>query len=593
MKAIILLAIGIGFILITPLFWRSGISADYTKKLQQQVLINTNPYNTDNSSSSPTDNSLGIIHYDGGKYTGQSAYFEAIIWCDNCEGGNQQVQVGLYTAGGSLVSNTTLSTTNDTPTRIRSSEITSELVDDTEYTVRIWLDATTGTAHLQTARLVIDQESSNIQRTITQVELGNHDTVSDVTYNLITGPKIFRWNEDDYTDISSIRFEASLNIDDGDGTAYAALSSSTDCSTTVSGSQVSTSNTSYTRVRSGDFSGNLDNNTNYWVCIRSTINDTASIINAKLIIEQENTQSGLSSITLYHPFNTKVISHDESTLVFADYPQQFQPAKFEADFINYYFEATMRTTGANGYIRLYDLDSASNISDSQLTVTSSGYSRLRTSNLTSMPTSSAEVDAQIWNDGTDDTIVSSSWLIIQINRILDPQLSFEIEGVNTSTEINGITTSANSTFDTLPFGNLGINIPKYVAHKLTVSSNAPGGYSVTLKVLNYLQGNYPGNNIDPFHATWSTPASWTNPTGTSPNDNSGWFGAHTTDERVTGWDEAGGKFGGISNTPVTVMYSDGPDEETQAHVVYVLGVNHFQPADLYSGTVVYNLVPTY
>lgn len=180
----------------------------------------------------------------------------------------------------------------------------------------------------------------------------------------------------------------------------------------------------------------------------------------------------------------------------------------------------------------------------------------------------------------------------------DPSLSFSIAAVSTNAVLNGITTNVASTVTSLPFGNITVGEPKYMAHQLSVITNASSGYTVTMNLhsTGIIQGLDPSNFIDPFAATgvtWSNPIAWTSPTGTVRNVNTGWLGANTTDTRVTGWSSGFQKFGPVSTTARPVMYSSGPDSGTTAHVTYALEVNVLQPTDAYAGQIVYTITPTY
>lgn len=179
----------------------------------------------------------------------------------------------------------------------------------------------------------------------------------------------------------------------------------------------------------------------------------------------------------------------------------------------------------------------------------------------------------------------------------DPSLTFSIADVGAYTVTNGITTNVASTFSLLPFGDISPHNPKYLAHQLSVTTNAPGGYTVNMKLLNYLQGYIPANKIDPFAApgvTWSSPQTWSSPTSDIPNVSTGWIGANTSDTRVEGWSDGAGKFGPVSTLPYPVMYSSGPDTSgTTVYVTYALEVNNYQPTDLYAGTLIYTIIPVY
>ncbi|NMB57007.1 LamG domain-containing protein [Candidatus Beckwithbacteria bacterium] len=198
-------------------------------------------------------------------------------------------------------------------------------------------------------------------------------------------------------------------------------------------------------------------------------------------------------------------------------------------------------------------------------------------------------------DGTEYFKVSG--LTSTGGKGVDPSMTFTIEEVASGVVTNGMTTNEASTYDTLPFGNLSAGEQKILAHKLTVDTNAPNGYSVNMKLLyGNLQGIYPDNYISPFAktgVTWTNPLTWQSPTGTTSNVNSGWFGANTSDTRVSGWSSGSGKYGPVSTVSHTVMESSEADEGTSVYVTYSLEVNVYQHADLYSGTLVYEILPQY
>ncbi len=180
----------------------------------------------------------------------------------------------------------------------------------------------------------------------------------------------------------------------------------------------------------------------------------------------------------------------------------------------------------------------------------------------------------------------------------DPSLTFSISAIGANTLANGINTSVSSTITSLPFGSISVGTPKYIAQRLSVSTNSVSGYTVLLNMLStsVIQGLDPSNFIDPFAAlgaSWTTPVTWSTPNGTVSNVNTGWIGAGTSDTRVSGWSSGSAKFGPLSTTPRPVMYSSGVDSGTTADVVYALEVNVLQPTDTYSGHIVYTITPTY
>jgi len=144
--------------------------------IEQQINIIDQEFSTTSSTASPTDNSLGLVNWDADDYNGEAVYFEAIIRCTSCSGGNAETDATLYTEGGSAVTGATVSTTSSSYSRVRSSAITGNLVDGTDYTVRLARDATSGTAYIKAARLIIVQsDATMLTNTAHHIEIGNKD----------------------------------------------------------------------------------------------------------------------------------------------------------------------------------------------------------------------------------------------------------------------------------------------------------------------------------------------------------------------------------------------------------------------------------
>jgi hypothetical protein len=204
--------------------------------------------------------------------------------------------------------------------------------------------------------------------------------------------------------------------------------------------------------------------------------------------------------------------------------------------------------------------------------------------------------SDLGSTSVDTTIVTYTVVeAVTVTARVDPTFTFVVAAVGASTVNNAITTSAASTYSTLPFSNLTAGTPRYLAHKLNVTTNSNSGYSVTMKMLSQMAGTYSGNNIDPFASgsvSWSAPAAWAEPTGATANTNTGWIGANTTDTDISQFDS--GEFGPVESTANTVMSSTTSDNgNTSIYVTYAIEANVYQPADTYTGTVVYNALPTY
>lgn len=560
--------------------------------IEQQINLIDQEYSTTATSASPTDNSLGLIYWDENNYNNETVYFEAVIYCASCSGGNQQAVAELYNDAGTLVTSSAATSTQSTYTRVRSSDITSSITDDDEYTVRLRVDASSGTAYIQAARLIVIQNHTAITDTETQIEIGNADTTTATSYELMTGPKIYAYDYHSTSDRSGIYFEATLAGSDATATSYAALSSSSNCSTTVTGSELSSTGTSWSRQRSADLSAVMIDDTEYWVCLKTTSADTGSIANGKVIIDQTSITS-ISAIELFHQYINTPHTDADSTYTSQLFDNEYNPANFVSDLQEYYFEATMQTSAGTAFARLYNVTDAINITNAERTSTATGYERVRSPNIAdTLPSTTKTIDTQLRNAASNTTTASSSWLIIKLQE--EASLSFTISAVAKDQVHNEITTSVASTFNTLPFDSLTFNAPKYAAHELYVKTNSTYGYIVQVKLDGFLQGIYPGNNIDPFVAPWSTPTTWTEPTGTTPSSDTAWIGANTSDTRVTNWTTGTAqKFGALDSTLQTIMQSNGSDAGTTEYFTVAIGANINQPSDLYSTSMIYQIIPTY
>jgi hypothetical protein len=207
------------------------------------------------------------------------------------------------------------------------------------------------------------------------------------------------------------------------------------------------------------------------------------------------------------------------------------------------------------------------------------------------------------------TVITS----VSVTATVDPILLFTVSGVtNSNISTNdahatgtdsGIQTTT-STATALQFGHVTVGVSKVAQQKLQVETNANNGYDVYNKFTgtNAMIGSAnSSNNIDPYTgggATWSSPTAWTtDPTGSAASVDSGWIGVRTTNGGVSGFggdDLYGPPVVSDSLTGNKVMHSTIPDIGTSGtYVSYKIRVNANQPADAYTGTVVYNVVANY
>jgi hypothetical protein len=448
---------------------------------------------------------------------------------------------------------------------------------------------------IKSARIIVVQNGSNLTDTQTQIELGGSGNFSSATYDLLpSGVKIYRYEPGSYDPLDHVYFEATLQGSGASETAYAALSSVSDCNTLVENSEVSLTGTSWNLSRSVDLKDNLVSNTNYWVCVKSS-SGTAAIANAKIIIDQSEA-SGLMKIQTFQLYNNAVKYDSDNTYTGLAFYNEFNPGNFLADHISYYLESSLSTTDGTGYARLTNATDNIALSSTEINVNTFGLVRTRSDNSINsyLPADIKNLDVELKNSNGYTTGSNNTWLIVNLERYPDPAATFSVASVPSGETHNGITTSGTSTVTSLPFDTLIPGTPRFLAHLLSASSNSSTGYTVTTKLVNYLQGNDAANNIDAFPGAWTSPIDWASPNATTPNTNTGWIGANTSDTRVPGWNGASAKFGGLNyNNDYVVMFSSAPDSGSTAYVTYALEVNIFQPPDGYSGAIRYNFLPTY
>lgn len=570
-------------------YWGLWLASNpaYALSMAQEINIIDQTYTTTATGSAlPTDNGLGLIKWESGQYPDAKVYFEVSLRCNDCNDGNRQAKAALYTSGGTIVNNSTITIASDSYAIGRSNEITTNLSDGTLYSVRITADTDTGTASIMAARLVILQSADPLTTTQTAVEIGNNTTTTSQSYEIMPGPKLIKYDQIYYNPTPTVYFEASLKAAGSNNVAYAALSNASDCSNPIANSQISTLSTAWILVRSAAIT--LNTGSTYYVCIRSSDSQTSSIANAKLIFNQTST-NGIESTLLYHNL-VNTLSESNATNYFSTFAQTYHEyVNYDGPYFTYYYEATVKATGGDSYTRLYNVSLGSPVTDSDFHTSSTAYTRIRSKKI-SVPTGVKIYESQ-WYNSAAIVSVSSANLLIYVHRY--PQLSFGLEAVPGNTETNGVTTTTSSQTDRLDFGHLTPGTPVYLAHKLTLSTNAVDGYSVSIKLKDTLQGNYPANIIEEFPGAWSSPQAWTEPTGTTPNVSTGWIGANTSDTRISGWENGSAKFAGVGTINRKVMESAGVDPGTSVYVTYVLEVNQYQPTDLYAGTLTYSVLPTY
>src|SRR3989344_8949761 len=202
-KKVVKLVLIICLIVIAHLYWTKSVFA--TSAIEQQINILDQIFYTTSTTDNPTDNSLGLVRWTSGSYTGATVYFEADIKITSLG----TVTATLYDSAGNAVSGGTATCTNCTSdlTRSRSSAIT--LTDGTDYTVR--LKTTAGAGLLNSARLIVVQsDATKLTGTESHVELGNSEGKSEISHTSLTNKKLYYYDSSIFTPDPTAYFEASF-----------------------------------------------------------------------------------------------------------------------------------------------------------------------------------------------------------------------------------------------------------------------------------------------------------------------------------------------------------------------------------------------
>jgi hypothetical protein len=347
---------------------------------------------------------LGLILWDDDLYSGTlQIFFEATI----NNGSGEITTAGLHDAAGNLVSGSEVTHNNATYTLVRSSAIT--LTDDTQFTVRI-KGANSSNARIVGARLIIIQSDSRwITKTETHACIGHGGPLTaNANYQVPQPFTQHEYSASQWDPAPTIYFEATLENDTPGETIYAALYTGNnprcDATNQVSGSEISVTGTTWSRVRSGAIT--LTSGEDYYACYKTTVS-AAKIANAKIIFVQSDPQ-GIASTASYHMFNLAQLINGTSTFVNADRKIVFTPSNFTGGVKANYFEAVLRrdTTGTVS-AQIDDLVNGS-LTNTLITSTTVGESGFHTKSgdITSyLPGTTTDLDVE-YKDGT----LQSSWL---------------------------------------------------------------------------------------------------------------------------------------------------------------------------------------
>lgn len=171
-------------------------------------------------------------------------------------------------------------------------------------------------------------------------------------------------------------------------------------------------------------------------------------------------------------------------------------------------------------------------------------------------------------------------------------LSFAVAGVSSGTVVEGETTTVTSTATSIGYGllTIGDGNPNIAAQTITVSTNATGGYTATVRQDQDLTS--PNNDtIATVSGTNASPAAF----GTGVT--TGRFGYHTSDDSLCiGTPNrflANDTFARLETVPYEIACHSGPVVNQVTYILYKLVIGPLQPAGDYQNTVTYIATATY
>jgi len=197
---------------------------------------------------------------------------------------------------------------------------------------------------------------------------------------------------------------------------------------------------------------------------------------------------------------------------------------------------------------------------------------------------------------------------VTVTAAVETIFDFTVTGVAIGQDINGDTTTSESTSTAIPFGVLTANTPETAAQDLQVSTNAANGFVVTVTTDQQLT-SATGADIDGFvEGSYTTiPTLWESPVPVLGDENTyGHWGITTNDDTIyedldNYFDvgNSGRLYVSASTTPVEVFRHNGPvDGTTQGlgltRVGYTVEISALQEAgDDYTATLTYVATPVF
>lgn len=162
-------------------------------------------------------------------------------------------------------------------------------------------------------------------------------------------------------------------------------------------------------------------------------------------------------------------------------------------------------------------------------------------NLSTLDSYEIQIDvANAENDIGRTRVVILDQVVVTV--IVPTIFEFIVDGLATTTDVNGEATTGSTTDTAIPFGVLEAGTPKFMGQQLSVETNANNGFTVSVEQDAPLQSSF-GADIDSFFDGTDevSPSAWAPPdgqlaNGALANDEDGWghWGMTTEDGDING-----------------------------------------------------------
>ncbi len=282
------------------------------------------------------------------------------------------------------------------------------------------------------------------------------------------------WDNDAYTGTVKVYMEVMLKTSNASYATYAMLY--TTGGAAVTGSDISTTSTTSTWLRSSNFKANLTDNTNYYLRLKvANAAATATVYAARLVVEQTGaitkTESQISlGGQVSSTTNTSGTNHAYLHYFYWD------AKKFDGA-VNVYFEATLRNTSAffTSYAWLAD-DSNTLVTGSTVSVSGTTANRARSSAITLVDGTTYHARLRT-NNGGGTCQVSDVRLIVQQTGFTKTETHFVLsprQFTDTSTGSGGTNMGNNIVWNYN--SNEWIVAVNNVYFEATIATSASTGY---------------------------------------------------------------------------------------------------------------------